>query len=203
MTTLPRRSIRRSSMLEAASSSTMPLDLPGRQPIANGRHVGGSRGRHQLTTPPSASSWQPPFVTSSAAILSGHGGTHDSHSTRCMECWAKTLASRSFKSACSCLAPHASGDRSCHKVVEVPNGWLRPHPKQSLDGPDGFRTRQHGSSGLTVDLGRLPRRLFSMERTKRRPEVIHVKPSKGPHKVPRTAYSGERASRLGSAGHST
>ena len=99
MATLPRRSIRRSSMLEAASSSTMPLDLPGRQPIANDRHVDGSRGRHQLTTPPSASSWEPPFVTSTAAILSSHLAKHDPQSTRCMECWAKTLASRSFKSA--------------------------------------------------------------------------------------------------------
>ena len=162
MTTLPRRSIRRSSMLEAASSSTMPLDLPGRQPIANKRHVGGSRGRHQLTTPPPASSWEPPFVTPSARILSTHAATHDPHSTRCIECWAKTLASRSFKSARICLAPHASGDQSCHKVVEVLEGWLRPHPKQPLDGSDGIRTRQHGLKWPRVDLGRFLRRFFSI-----------------------------------------
>ena len=166
MATLPRRSIRRSSMLEAASSSTMPLDLPGRQPIANGRHVGGSRGRHQLTTPPSAPSWQPPFATSTAAMLSTHAPRHDPPSTGCIECWAKTLASRSFTSARICLAPHASGDRSWHKVVEVLDGCRRPHPKQPLDGSDGFCTRQHGLKWPQVDLGRLPRRLFSMERMK-------------------------------------
>ena len=161
----------------------MPLDLPGRQAIANDRHVDGSRGRHQLTTPPSASPGQPPFATPSARILSSHDAEHDPHSTRGMECWAKRLDPRSFRSWKHLAAPHGAGARSCQEVVEVPNGWLRPHPKQSLDGPDGFRTRQHGSSGLTVDLGRLPRRLFSMERTKSRPEVIHVKPSKGPHSL--------------------
>ena len=159
----------------------MPLEPPAEQAEANDDRVDGSAGRQQVASPPSASSGQPPFATPSARILSSHVAEHDPHSTRCMECWAKTLASRSFKSACSCLAPHASGDQSCHKVVEVLEGWLRPHPKQPLDGSDGIRTRQHGCSGLTVDLGRLPRRLFSMERTKRRPEVIHVKPSKGPH----------------------
>ena len=171
MATLPRRSIRRSSMLEAASSSTMPLEPPAEQAAAIDHRVDGSRCRQQVTTPPPASPGQPPFVTPSARILSSHVAEHDPHSTGCMECWAKRLGPRSFRSWKHLAAPHASGARSCQEVVEVLEGWLRPHPKQSLDGPDGFRTRQHGSSGLTVDLGRLPRRLFSMERTKSRPEL--------------------------------
>ena len=33
-------------------------------------------------------------------------------------------------------------------MMEVPEGWRRPHLKQPLDGPDGPRARRHGSSGL-------------------------------------------------------
>ena len=140
----------------------MPLEPPAEQAEANDDRVDGSAGRQQVASPPPAPSWQPPFVTSSAPMLSTHVAEHDSPSTGCIECWAKTLASRSFKSACSCLAPHASGDQSCHKVVEVLEGWLRPHPKQPLDGSDGIRTRQHGLKWPRVDLGRFLRRFFSI-----------------------------------------
>ena len=162
MATLSRRSIRRSSMPEAAGSSTMPLEPPAKQVAAIDHRVDGSRGRQQVATAPSASSGQPPFATSTAAMLSTPLAKHDPPSTGCIECWAKTLASRSFKSARPCLAPHASGDQSCHKVVEVLEGWLRPHPKQPLDGSDGIRTRQHGLKWPRVDLGRFLRRFFSI-----------------------------------------
>ena len=38
-------------------------------------------------------------------------------------------------------------------MMEVPDGWRRAHLKQPLDGPDGCRTRQHGSSGLKSTTG--------------------------------------------------
>ena len=38
-------------------------------------------------------------------------------------------------------------------MMEVPDGWRRPHPKQPLGGPDGPRTRRHGSSGLKSTTG--------------------------------------------------
>ena len=38
-------------------------------------------------------------------------------------------------------------------MMEVPDGWRRPHLKQPLDGPDGPRTRQRGSSGLKSTTG--------------------------------------------------
>ena len=38
-------------------------------------------------------------------------------------------------------------------MMEVPDGWRRAHLQQPLDGPDGCRTRQHGSSGLKSTTG--------------------------------------------------
>ena len=86
MATLLRRSTRSSKVPQAATSLAAPLEPPAHQAAAKDRHVHGSAGRHQMVTPPFTSSVEAPFATPSAAILSGHGGTHDSHSTRCMEC---------------------------------------------------------------------------------------------------------------------
>ena len=160
----------------------MPLDLPGRQAIANDRHVDGSRGRHQLTTPPSASPGQPPFATPSARILSSHDAEHDPHSTR-----------GAWSAEPSRLLPGPSGRRVRVSPLMPPE--LEVATKSSRCPTGGCdHTR---SSLLMVQMDSSPGRTFEVaslsttggsrggpsawKRTKSRPEVLHVKPSKWPH----------------------
>ena len=86
MATLLRRSSRSSKVPQAASSLARPPEPPAEQAAAKDRHVHGSAGRHQVATLPLSSSVEPPFATSSAAMLSAHQSKHDSQSTRRMEC---------------------------------------------------------------------------------------------------------------------
>ena len=80
------RSVRSSSVPEAAGSSTMPPEPPAEQAAAIDHRVDGSRGRRQVTTLPSSSSVEPPLTTPSVAILSAHHASHDYQSTGCIEC---------------------------------------------------------------------------------------------------------------------
>ena len=86
MATLLQRSSRSSKVPQAATSLAGPLDPPADQAAAKDRHVLGSAGRHQVGTPPSSSSVEPPFATPSTAILSAHDEQHDYQSTRRVEC---------------------------------------------------------------------------------------------------------------------
>ena len=96
LATLLLRSSRSSKVPQAASSLAMPPEPPAEHAAAKDRHMHGSDGRHQAATMPSTSSMKAPFPTSSAAMLSAHQAKHESDSTRCMECSAKRLASRSM-----------------------------------------------------------------------------------------------------------
>ena len=154
MATLLRRSILSSWVPQAAGDSVRRPEPLAKEAAVKGRHVHGSGGRHQVATLLSLS----PLTTLSRLHLVGTShGSHDSQSSKCMECFSKrgplsgpcthSKMSVSSMPSAHCLA-RLSGKCAAGGVNHIRGSLLRwslriPQPRQHRES--GFKWTTGGS----------------------------------------------------------